>query len=423
MIFSVVVIALLLIFSALMSCSETSIVAASRARISRMAAEGDKRAKKLEKILANREKIIGVMLAGNNIVNIIASVLTTTILIELFGESGAFYATAILTVIIIIFSEILPKNLAMRSPNSLALFLSPSILFVTKILYPITYIGQKIVDFMIHLVLGKQKKTSNEAELEEIRDTVELKHKEGSIVKYDKDLLDGVLDLSDTEIGEIMVHRKDIQSINADLPIEEILETALSINYTRIPLWRGNHENIVAVLNVRKLLKLLHEHQLRTKGSIETFPLTSAISEPWFIPVSNTLRTQLFAFRKKRKRFALVVDEYGSLLGLVTLEDILEEIVGEIKEQEDSEINIIKIKSGAYKITGRTLIRDLNKQLDWNIPDDSHAYNLSTFVISALGRIPDEKENFIFDGYYFEILKKKNNDLLLLKVKKLAKIF
>jgi Mg2+/Co2+ transporter CorB len=172
----------------------------------------------------------------------------------------------------------------------------------------------------------------------------------------------------------------------------------------------------VAVLNVRKLLKLLHEHRIN-HGKTEDFQLTNAVSDPWFVPVSNSLRSQLFAFRKRRKRFALVVDEYGSLLGLVTLEDILEEIVGEIKEQEDSQINIIKIKSGAYKIAGRTLIRDINKQLDWDIVDDAHAYNLSTFIISALGRIPDEKENFLLGKYYFEILKKKGNDLLLIKVR------
>jgi Mg2+/Co2+ transporter CorB len=421
MTFYIIAVAALIFFSALMSCGETSIVAASRARISRMAQEGNKRAKKLEKMLENREKIIGVMLAGNNIVNIIASVLTTTVLIGAFGENGAIYATAILTIIIIIFAEILPKNLAMRSPNSIALFLAPLLLLVAKILYPVTYVGQKIVDFLVIMIFGKQQKNSNEAELEEIREAVELKHKEGSLVKYDKDLLDGVLDLSDTELGEIMVHRKDIASINADLSIEEILKAALEINYTRIPLWRDDKENIVAVLNVRKLLKLLHEHRLGNDGNIENFQLTNAVSEPWFVPASNSLRAQLFAFRKKRKRFALVVDEYGSLLGLVTLEDILEEIVGEIKEQEDSQINIIKIKSGAYKIAGRTLIRDINKQLDFDLTDDAFAYNLSTFIISALGRIPDEKENFLLGGYYFEILKKKGNDLLLIKVREIRK--
>jgi Mg2+/Co2+ transporter CorB len=406
---------ILVIISALFSCSETSITAASRAKIHRLANEGNRRAKKLEKLLKIREKVISAMLIGNNTVNILASVLATSILIKVFGETGLVYATISMTVVILIFAEIAPKTFALKMPDKIALFLTPLIDLLVKILLPFTHLSQKLADGFINLFFTKPAFNSRQ-ELEEIRDTVDLKHKEGSIFKYDKDLLEGVLDLADTEISEIMVHRKEIESINAQLPIAKIVHQALKISYTRIPLWRGNSENIVAILNVRKLLKALHFH----KGDIEKFDLTLATSRPWFIPASNSLRAQLFAFRKKKKRFALVVDEYGSLLGLVTLEDIMEEIVGEIKEQDDaSEINIIKIKSGAYKIAGKTLIRDINKKLDWDILEDDHAYNLAAFVINKLGRIPEEKENFVLDNYYFEILKRRNHDLILIKVKKI----
>jgi Mg2+/Co2+ transporter CorB len=406
----------LLVLSGLISCFETSITAVSRAKINRLKNEGNKRAKIVDKLLKERENVVGVMLLGNNVVNIIASAITTKVLLELCGEIGVIYATIFLTVVIIVFGEILPKTYAIKAPESTALFFAPMINLLFKILAPIVTVIQKIVDLFINLFLIKSVK-SKEAELEEIRDTVDLKHKEGSIFKYDKDLLDGVLDLSDTEISEIMVHRKDIESINIDLPLSEIVEIATNINYTRIPLWQGSKENIVAILNVRKLLKALH---LRTDK--KKFDLFSVTSDPWFIPSSITLRSQLFAFRKRKKRFALVIDEYGSLLGLVTLEDILEEIVGEIKEQDDeSEINIIKIKSGAYKIAGKTLIRDVNKKLDWEIEEDDHAYNLAAFVINNLGRIPEEKENFVIGDYYFEVLKRKNHDLILLKVKKLVR--
>jgi Mg2+/Co2+ transporter CorB len=407
-----------MIISALFACSETSITAASRAKIHRLANEGNKRAKKLEKLLKSREKVISTMLIGNNAVNILASAIATSVLIELFGDAGLLYATVGMTIIVLLFAEIAPKTIALKAPDKIALFLAPLIDFLVKILMPVAHLSQKLVDSVIDLFFPKNYKTSKGEELEEIRDAVDLKHKEGSIFKYDKDLIDGVLDLSDTEISEIMVHRKEIESINADLPIMEIVRNALEISYTRIPLWRDNKENIVAILNVRKLLKALHFY----KGSFDKFDINSAISEPWFIPASNSLRSQIFAFRKKKKRFALVVDEYGSLLGLVTLEDILEEIVGEIKEQDDeSEINIIKIKSGAYKIAAKSLIRDINKKLDWDLLEDDHAYNLAAFIINNLGRIPDEKENFVIEGYYFEILKKRDHDLILVKMKKVNK--
>lgn len=403
----------LILFSALFSCCETSITAASRAKISRLAGEGDKRAKKLAKLLKIREEVVSAMLIGNNAISILASVLATNAMIEIFGEVGLFYATIVMTISVIIFSDIAPKTLALKAPDKIALFLASTISFLVKILFPFTHLAQKISETLVGLFFIKPKKNSKASELEEIRDTVELKAKEGAIFKYDKDLLDGVLDLSDTEISEIMVHRKDIESLNINLPIAEIVKKALEVGYTRIPLWRGNNENIVAILNVRNLLRNLHFY----RGNIEKFDLSLATNEPWFVPSSNSLRSQLFAFRKNKKRFALVIDEYGMLLGLVTLEDILEEIVGEIKEPEESEINIIKTKSGFYKITGKTLIRDINKKLNWEIVESDDAYNLAAFIISSLGRIPEEKENFAVNGYYFEILKRKNHDLILVKVK------
>jgi Mg2+/Co2+ transporter CorB len=420
---SLIAIIILLILSALFACSETSIIAVSRAKINRMANEGNKRAKKLIKLLQSREKIVSTMVVGNNAVNIIVSVLATSIFIELFGEAGLLYATIVLTLVILIFAEIAPKTFALKIPDSMALALVSIIIVLMKFFSPFTLLIQKFVDVFVNLFFAKVSKKTKEAELEEIRDAVNLKAKEGTIFKYDKDLIDGVLDLSDTQISEIMVHRKDIESINIDLSNAEIIKRALSIEHTRIPLWQNDKENIVAILNVRKLLKELYSFQKEKNNdhNIAEFDFSAATSEPWFVPSSNSLRSQLFSFRKKRKRFSLVVDEYGSLLGLLTLEDILEEIVGDIKEQDDELVNIIKIKSGAYKIAGKSLIRDINKRLNWQIEEGDHAYNLAAFVIGSLGRIPEEKENFVLDGYYFEILKRKNHDLILIKVKELKK--
>jgi len=414
--FNFFIVIILIGISALLSCFETSITAASRPKIHRLKNEGNPRAAILEELLKNREQVVSVMLLANNVTNIIASAITTKALLHIFGEIGLVYATCILTILVIVFGEILPKTYAIKSPENIALFFASTMHFLFKIFSPIVGLIQKISN-LFFVTINKKSKRS---ELEEIRDTLNLKAKEGSIFKYDKDLLDGVLDLSDTEITEIMVHRKDILSISADLKISEIIQRATTIHHTRIPLWRDDKENIVAILNVRKLLKELHFY----RGDIEKFDLSLATSKPWFVPDTNSLRSQLFAFRKQKKRFALVVDEYGSILGMITLEDILEEIVGEIKEQDsNSEIDIIKNRSGAYKILGKTLIRDINKKLDWDIEEGEDAYNLAAFIINHLGRIPEEKEYFTIEGGYdFEILKKKNHDLLLIKAKKSKKL-
>lgn len=415
----IIAIGVLIMISALFSSGETSITAASKARIHRLANEGNRRAKKIEKLLKHRERVLGAMLVGNNLVNILASVLATNVLVKSFGEAGMIYATGIMTVLVVVFTEITPKTFAIKVPNRIVLFLSPLLVVATTIFHPFVYFVQKGINYLADLFLVKPKQDSKREELNEIREAVDLKHKEGSIFKYDKDLLDGVLDLSDTEIGEIMVHRKDIESINIDLQTSQIIKEALNISYNRIPMWKDNKENIVAILNVRKLLKAIQYFRAKDGFDVDKFDIKSVTSEPWFVPVTNSLRVQLFACRRLKKRFALVIDEYGALLGLITLEDILEEIVGDIEEQDDDkEVKIFKLKSGACKIAGNSLVRDINKILGWDISDSEYAHNLAAYIINALGRVPQEKEKFVIDGYEFEILRKRNQDLVMVKVKK-----
>ena len=414
-----IVIICLLVFSSLLSCFETLITAVSRAKIHRLAHDGDKRAKRLHHLLQERENVVSVMLLANNIVNITASALTTKVVLEMFGKEWFVVAIGALTIVVIVFGEILPKTIAIKFSEKAALFFAPAIYSLFIVFAPFVRVVQKFVDLPIKIFIklfsAHVAKKVKGSELEEIRDAVDLKAKEGSIFKYDKDLLDGVLDLSDTALSEIVTHRKNIESIDISLPVAEIAKLAVIANHNRIPLWQGDKEHIVAVLNVRKLLRGLHSYH----GDIEKFELSSVTSAPWFVPATNSLRSQLFAFRKKKKHFALVVDEYGSLLGLITLEDILEEIVGEIKDDDDSSgINIIKIKSGAYKIAGRTLIRDINKRLDLEIEESDDAYNLAAFVINSLGRIPEEREGFLINHHHFEIIKKRGHDLVWIKCRR-----
>lgn len=410
----IIAIGFLIILSAIFACSETMITAISRAKVTRLSNEGDKSAKKLEKLLKKREKVISSMLIGNNIVNILASVLATSVFLTYFGEAGLIYATISMTILVIIFAEIAPKTIALKITDKVAIILSPVITIFVTILAPLALIAEKIVGLIISIFIRNSNQSNKAEDIKEIRDTINLKHQEGSIVEYDKDLIDGVLDLSDIEIAEIMVHRREINGLNFDLPIQEIIDSCLKSKYTRIPLWRDNEDNIIAILNVRKLLKAIQQN----KGITKNINLSELTSKPWFSPSSNTLREQLIAFRQRRKRFSLVIDEYGSLLGLITLEDILEEIVGEINDHDQGlKLSLVKSKSGSYKIPGKTLIRDLNKILKWNLPEDDDAYNLTAYIINNLGRVPDEKENFEIANFKFSILKRRGSDLLLVKVR------
>lgn len=411
---------LVLIFiSAFFSISETALTTSSKAKIHRLAREGNRRALTVERLLRNKESMIGTILLMNNAVNILASAIATSVLIKMFGETGVVYATIIMTILVVVFAEIAPKTFALKNPEKISLLSAGSILFLVKIFYPITKSLQKFIDKTFKFFGVAKKHTQSQdliSDLDEIRGTIDLKHKSGAIFKYDKDMLDSILDLSETEIGDIVIHRKNIDSINIDQEIGEIIKQAISINHTRIPLWRGNQDNIVAILQMRKLVNFLHNK----KGDFKNLALEDFTTEPWFVPATNNIRSQLVAFRKKREKFAVVIDEYGVLVGIITLEDILEEIVGDITDEDDKPVKINRFKDGSYKISGELPIRDINRKLNWNLPEnDENASTLAGLVISRIERIPEESEEFIFDDFSFKILKMRQNKIVFLKVKKI----
>jgi Mg2+/Co2+ transporter CorB len=253
-------------------------------------------------------------------------------------------------------------------------------------------------------------------DLDEIRGAIELKHKEGSMFKYDKDMLGGILDLGEVEISEIIIHRKNMESINIDQDVDDIIRQAFEIGHSNIPLWQNDRDNIVAILNMKKMFKILHHK----KTNIKDLKLDDITSEPWFVPSTNSLRNQLFAFRKKKNKFAVVVDEYGALMGIITLEDILEEIVGEINDENRKDMaKITKIKNDFYKIPGEATIRDVNRKLNWELPEDNEVSTMAGLVVSKIERIPEVEEEFQFDDFIFKIMKKQHNQIVMLKVKKI----
>ena len=406
-------IVILLLMSAFFSGSETALTSVSRARLHHLEKRGNQRARLVNRLIGDRERLIGAILLGNNAVNIFASALATSVLIGLFGEAGIAYATIGMTLLVLIFAEVLPKTYALRNADRVALAVAPFMRLMVIILSPITLAVQAVVRFSLRLlgVAATDGDHALKAE-QELRGAIDLHSRGGAIVKQERDMLGSILDLEDVEVSEIMVHRKGMTVIDAEDPPARIIERAIASPYTRIPLWRGDPDNIIGVLHSKDLLNLVHGH----RDNIDDLNLAATATAPWFIPDSTTLLRQLQAFRHRRAHFALVVDEYGALMGMVTLEDILEEIVGDIADEHDVAFTGVRLNAdGSYTVRGTVTIRDLNREYEWNLPDDE-ASTIAGLVIHEAQRIPEMGQSFVFHGFKFEVLTRQRNQITSVRV-------
>ena len=411
------IVVILLIISAFFSASETAVTGASRAKIHKLKMEGNRRARLVSKLRQKKEKFIGTILFGNNVVNIAASAITTSLFIRLFGEDGVLFATIVVTILVVIFAEIMPRTYAIIFPEKVALALAPFIGLTIRLLSPITSTFQVVVSYIFKLLRISQSDSKTLVSgTDALRGAIELELQEGGVVKNDRDMLGSILDLSETEVAEIMIHRKQMDLLNADLPTDEMIEFVLSTLHTRIPVYRDSPDNIIGILHAKELLKLLKHGE---KQSLTATDILKMLKKPWFIPETTKLRDQLNAFMKARNHLAIVVDEYGSVMGLVTLEDILEEIVGQIDDEHDNKTAVArKEPDGSYLIEGSTTLRDLKRELEWQLPDEN-ATTLAGLVIHEAQSIPDVGQSFDFHGYHFQILKKQRNQITLLRAKKI----
>jgi Mg2+/Co2+ transporter CorB len=411
-------IVVLIFISGYFSASETGLTALSRARIHKLKISGNKRAAIVTKIRLDKEKLIGTLLLGNNAVNILASSLATSVAIGYFGEEkGVIVSAVLMTVIVLVFAEVLPKTYAFYNAEKVALKVAPSLIVVIWILSPFTKFIELIVNGLMWVMRVKNKSDSILSPIDELRGAIELHHHEGKVVKRDKDMLRSILDLSETEVEEVMVHRKNIYSIDISEPTADIITKVLDSRFTRIPLWMDKPDNIVGVLHAKALLKALRSYT----GDVDDLQIMDIATKPWFVPETNSLSNQLYQFREKRNYMALVVDEYGALVGLVTLEDILEEIVGHIDDEHNNvSLGIKKLKDGSYRIKGDNTLRDINRHLDWNLPDDG-ANTIAGLIINEAEMIPAVGEEFTFYGFWFKVDKKKNNQITSILVKKFPK--
>ncbi len=409
---------MLLVLSAFFSGSETALTAASRPRMHNLEQSGISRAGLVNRLLDHKDRLIGAILLGNNLVNIMASALATSLLIGIFGEAGVVYATLSMTLLVLIFAEVLPKTYAFHNADRLALRVAPILRPVVLLLAPVTQGVQLIVRGTLRLFGIRLQATfgSDEAE-EELRGAIDLHSGQSEEERHEREMLRSILDLAEIWVEEIMIHRRDVTALDIELPPETIVDEVLASPYTRIPLWRAKPDNIVGVLHAKALLRAL-----RSAGEDPAHIDAQAISgDPWFIPETTDLLSQLQAFRSRHEHFAIVVDEYGEFLGIVTLEDILEEIVGDIADEHDVEIEGVQVEEdGAITVDGRVTIRDLNRRFDWRLPSDEAA-TIAGLVLYEARTIPREGQVFAFHGFSFEILRRKRNQLTLIRMTPLTR--
>jgi Mg2+/Co2+ transporter CorB len=412
--FAVVSIACLIIISGFFSGAETGLTATSRARLTELERKGLSRASLVLKITEKKERLIGALLLGNNLANITASAVATAALIKVFGDSGAVIASGIMTALILIFAEVMPKTYAIAYPDRVALAVAPLMRAISAVLGPIVLAVEYIVKITLRLFgVNIEENQDVLSAHDELRGTIDLRHKEGTVVKQDKDMLGGVLDLKNLEVLDVMVHRTQMTIIDGRQPVTEIVDQVLKSGHSRIPVWRDSPENIVGILHTRSLFAAIQKQG----GDLEKVKLDDIMIDPWFVPDTRTLESQLAAFLRRKTHFAIVVDEYGETQGLITLEDIMEEIVGDIKDEFDAEVKgLHRNKDGSFTIDGSVPLRDLNRAMEWQLPDEE-ATTLAGLVIHEAKSIPAVGESFVFHGFEFEVMKKRKQQLARIKVK------
>ena len=399
--------------SAVFAGSETALTAASHARMHSLEKEGDKRAAAVNRLLRQRNRMIAALLLGGTLVNIGGSAFTTSVLVVVAGDNGAVYATVIMTVLLLVFAEVLPKTLAINHPDETSLrvakFIAPFVRVVGPLLAGVEYIVRTVLALAgVEVGYGRTVRSP----YDELKSAVDILHDEGNVERAARDMFGGVLDLQVLHVSDVMIHRTKMRTIDADLPPAQIVREVLSSPFTRMPLWRERPDNFVGVLHSKDMLRALNA----AGGDASKLDVGEVMFAPWFVPEATTLEDQLEAFLKRKTHFALVVDEYGEVMGLVTLEDILEEIVGDIRDEHDLAVQGVRPQpDGSVLVDGAVPVRDLNRVMAWDLPDEE-ATTIAGLVIHEAGAIPEAGQVFTYHGFRFEVMRKIRNRVTALRV-------
>jgi Mg2+/Co2+ transporter CorB len=415
---TVAAILICLLVSAFYSASETALTASSRAAMLRLEKQGNRDAGIVNRLMATRERLLGAILFGNNLTNITASSLATGVLLEIFGKTGVLYATLVMTVLIFVFAEVLPKTAAFNAPDRMALAVAKPVESTVHLFAPVLRAVEWLVRIMLRgLGMPVGKLQSILSPDEELRGAVDLMHRAGVVEKLDRDMMGGLLDLRELTVSDVMVHRTKMVMLDADEPPRDIIDAVLAAGVTRLPLWRGSPDNVIGVLHAKEVWRALHA----AHGDVAKLDIAALAKPPWYVPDTMPLAEQLKAFRHRKTPFALVVDEYGELEGLVTLQDIVAEIVGDITDEHDIAVPGVRpLPDGSVNVDGAVPVRDLNRAMDWNIPDDE-ATTIAGVVIHESRSIPEPGQSFTFHGFRFHVLRKTRNRITALRVTPLVR--
>jgi Mg2+/Co2+ transporter CorB len=402
----------LLLVSALLSAAETGLAAADPARLQELAQEGDRRAALALRLRERREEVFGTLVLGKTLATVLASAIAVATFNVGPGAGPLLATAAVLAAAMLVFCEAAPRLWALGHADRTALALAPALSALLAVLGPVARLAGLAVGGLMRLFGGVVGEGGMAGRQDELRGAIELHAGAEEETRHERAMLRSILDLGDVEVGEIMVHRRNVSAMDIDLGRAAVVKAVLESPYTRMPLWRGEPDNIVGVLHAKDLLRAL---QARA-GNVDDVDVLAIAAKPWFIPDTTSLLGQLQAFRSRHEHFALVVDEYGSLQGVVTLEDILEEIVGDIADEHDVPVAGVRAQpGGSWIVDGTVTLRDLKRQFEWRLPDEE-ASTIAGLVLHEARRIPEVGQVFAFHGFRFEILRRQRNQITSIRV-------
>jgi Mg2+/Co2+ transporter CorB len=411
------VVLLCLLLSAFFSGSETALTASSRASMHRLEKQGNRSAAIVNRLLDARERMIGALLFGNNAANIAASALATGVLLAWFGDVGVIYATVVMTIVVVVFAEVLPKTAAFNAPDRIALLVARPVDWTVRLFGPVLVGVGALVRWLLRPFGMHGDDQSILSPHEELRGAVDLLHREGGVEKHTRDMFSGLLDLRDLVVSDVMIHRTAMLTVCADDPAEKVVKAVLQAAVTRIPLWSERPENIIGILHAKDLVRAIGD----VGGDLAKVDVKTIARPPWFVPEIRPVSEQLKAFRRRKTTFALVVDEYGEVMGLVTLTDILAEIIGDVADEHALTVPGVRPQpDGSVNVDGSVPIRDLNRAMDWNLPDEE-ATTVAGLVIHEARSIPEAGQSFTFHGFRFNVLRRQRNRITALRITPLAK--
>jgi len=404
-----ILLVILIFCSAFFSSSETGMMSLNRYRLKHLAKNNHPGARKASKLLERPDRLIGLILIGNNFVNILASAIATVIAVRIWGDAGIAIATGGLTLVVLIFAEVTPKTLAAMHPERIAFPAALLLLPLLKLFYPLVYAINMITNGIFRILgIKTSGEDSHNLSTEELRTIV---NEAGALIpQRNQSMLLGVLELNDVTVNDIMIPRNEVEGIDLDQDMEKILDQLSKTRHTRLPVYQGDINQICGVLHMRNLAQLIQQ------GKVTKAAITAVVHEPYFVPESTPLHTQLLNFQKQSRRIGIVVDEYGDVEGVVTLEDILEEIVGEMSHDEaQTNQDVHPQDDGSYIIDGQAYVREINKSLSWELPTNGPK-TLNGLIIETLESLPEGNVCMRVDNYRMETLQISENTIKTVRV-------